>query len=105
MFSYDPAYLNASASPPSDVGDYSCLDQAVRSDFQRAQMLFGGFTNANVDILHPPFTPASSSCFSDASTSSYFPNCQGSPATMASMPQTPASEIAFQPQVYDNSQA
>ncbi|KAF8344435.1 hypothetical protein F5887DRAFT_1075489 [Amanita rubescens] len=100
MFSYDPAYLNASASPPSDVSDYSCLDQVTSNDFQRAQMLFGGFTNADVEELH---TPASSSCFSDASTSSYFANCDGSPAIMASMPQTPASEIAFQPQVYDNS--
>ena len=103
MFSHDPPSLSASASPPSDVGNYSCLDQVTSNDFQRAQMLLGGFMNADVDASRPPFTPASSSCFSDASDSSYFSNYDGSPVTMAGMPQTPASEIPFQPQVYDNS--
>ena len=96
MFSHDPAYVNANAntSPPSDVSGYSCLDQVTSDDFQRAQMWLGGFMNADVDGSHPPFTPALSFSFGDASASSYFLNCDGSPATMASMPQTPMSEIA-----------
>ena len=93
MFDHDPAYLSTSASPPSDVGDYNCLAQVASNDFQRTQMWLGGFMNADVDASRPPFTPALSSSFGDASASSYFPNCDGSPATMASMPQTPASEI------------
>lgn len=103
MFDHDPAYLSTSASPPSDVGDYNCLAQVASNDFQRTQMWLGGFMNADMDASHCPFTPPSSSCFSDASTTSYFSNCYGSPGTIASVPQTPAPEIAFQPQVYDNS--